>query len=78
MKNPFNYINAYMGGGVAIGDINNDGLQDVFMGANMSSSKLFLNKGNMKFEDVTVKAKVETKDWCTAVTIWLILTMMVG
>ena len=39
LKNPFDYINAYIGGGVSIGDINNDGLQDVYLTANMTSSK---------------------------------------
>ncbi|MFT7606822.1 MAG: hypothetical protein ACI8VT_004425, partial [Saprospiraceae bacterium] len=68
LKNPFNYINAYTGGGVAIGDINNDGLPDVFMAANMSSSKLFLNKGNMVFEDITTASGTTTSGWCSAVT----------
>ena len=68
MRNPFNYINAYNGGGVAIGDINNDGLQDVFMTGNMTLSKLFLNKGDMKFTDITESAGVDKPGWCTGVT----------
>lgn len=68
MVNPFNYINAYNGGGVAIGDINNDGLQDIYMTSNMSESKLFLNKGNMQFSDVSVSAGVNAIGWCTGVT----------
>lgn len=68
LKNPFNYINAYIGGGVAIGDINNDGLQDIYITANMSSSKLFLNKGNMQFEDITFSSGTSTTHWSSGVT----------
>jgi hypothetical protein len=68
MTNPFNYINAYNGGGVAIGDINNDGLQDIFMTSNMGQSKLFLNKGNLQFSDITLSAGTGTTGWCTGVT----------
>ncbi|MDP3313707.1 VCBS repeat-containing protein [Lutibacter sp.] len=67
--NYFNFPQIYMGGGVAIGDINNDGLQDVFFTSNQNSNKLFLNKGNLKFEDITEKAGVSgNKLWNTGVS----------
>ena len=66
--NIFSYRNFYNGGGAAIGDINNDGLADVFFTANMGSNKLYLNKGNWRFDDISVKAGfIEKKDWSTGV-----------
>jgi hypothetical protein len=66
--NIFTYRNFYNGGGAAIGDINNDGLADVFFTANMGSNKLYLNKGNFQFEDVTAKAGFTNKGkWGTGV-----------
>jgi hypothetical protein len=67
--NEITYRNFYNGGGIAIGDINNDGLADVFMTANQGKNKLFLNKGNFSFEDITDKAGIEKKHkWSTGVT----------
>ena len=59
----------YMGGGVGIGDFNNDGLEDIFFTGNQVSSQLYINKGNMHFEDVTKSAGVSTNGWCTGVSV---------
>lgn len=65
----FRYRNYYNGGGVAIGDVNNDGLPDVYLTSNMNGNRLYLNKGGLKFEDITDQAGVGgTHAWSTGVS----------
>jgi hypothetical protein len=60
----------YNGAGVGIGDINNDGLKDIFFAANMTSNRLYLNKGNWQFEDITKEAGVQSSGkWATGVSL---------
>src|SRR3954468_2573388 len=61
-------VYVYNGAGVAVGDIDNDGLPDLFFAGNMVSSRLYLNKGGMKFEDITASAGVTTDRWATGAT----------
>jgi enediyne biosynthesis protein E4 len=60
----------YNGGGVGIGDFNNDQLPDLYFTGNMTSNRLYLNRGQMKFEDVTSLSKVEGQNkWCSGVAV---------
>ena len=60
---------AYMGGGVGVMDVNNDGLKDLFFCGNQVTSKLYLNEGNNHFEDITQSAGLTTSDWITGVSV---------
>ena len=68
--NILDYLYYYNGGGVAVADFNNDGLADIYFTSNRESNKLYLNKGNFSFEDITDKAGVQGKgNWKTGVTV---------
>ena len=70
LENSFLFRNFYNGGGVAIGDLNNDGLADVVITSNMGENKIYLNKGNFKFDDVTAKSGLKQDSmWSTGVTL---------
>ena len=68
--NPLDLEFLYNGGGVAVGDFNNDGLPDLYFTASTTSNKLYLNEGNMKFKDVTSIAKVDGEgEWCNSASV---------
>tara|TARA_B100001250_G_scaffold33044_1_gene26908 strand:- start:3253 stop:6540 length:3288 start_codon:yes stop_codon:yes gene_type:complete len=67
--NVYRYRNFYNGGGVALGDINNDNLIDIYLTSNQGKNKLYLNLGDFNFKDISLSAKVEgEKAWSTGVT----------
>ena len=68
--NILNQANIYNGGGVGVGDFNRDGLMDIYFAGNMVSNTLYLNKGSLKFSDVTDQAGVTGEGrWCTGVSV---------
>jgi hypothetical protein len=67
--NALEYDVLFNGGGLGIGDFNNDGLQDVFFAGNLVSSKLYLNLGDFKFQDATELSRIITNKWCTGVSV---------
>src|SRR5205807_1056541 len=67
--NVLTYLYFYNGGGVAVGDVNNDGLPDLYFTSNVGPNRLYINKGNYRFEDVTERAGVaDSIGWKTGVT----------
>jgi hypothetical protein len=67
-QNVLNYEYFYNGGGVAVGDLNNDGLPDIVFTSNTDQPKIYFNKGNLNFEDVSAKTKIRAGGWKTGVT----------
>jgi len=67
--NPSDCLNCFNGGGVGIGDFNNDGLSDIVFTGNQVSSALYLNKGSLVFEDISIEANFTTESWVTGVSI---------
>ncbi len=68
--NIYTYRNFYNGGGVAIGDVNNDGWMDLFLTSNMGPNVLYLNRENFEFEDISVQAGIEGHgEWSTGVSL---------
>ncbi|MEL6649560.1 MAG: VCBS repeat-containing protein, partial [Bacteroidota bacterium] len=67
--NVLNYIYLYNGAGLGVADFDRDGSSDVFFAGNMRTCRLYLNRGDMKFEDITASAGAMTDRWCTGVAI---------
>ncbi len=68
IDNIYNFMNIYTGAGVGVGDIDNDGLTDIFMAGNRVSSKLYRNNGGLTFEDITKKSGLSSDRWATGVS----------
>ena len=64
-QNVSTYMNIYTGAGVAAGDLNNDGLADLFFCGNQVTSRLYVNKGNLTFEDITESSGIKNNSWAT-------------
>lgn len=67
--NILNYIYAFNGGGVGVGDLNNDGLEDLVFSGNRVPSKVYLNLGDFKFRDITDEAGIKTNRWCAGISL---------
>ena len=69
-ENIITYEYFYNGGGVAAGDLNNDGLTDLIFTSNQDQTRIYLNKGELKFEDITNKTKINNKNgWKTGIAL---------
>lgn len=66
--NPTDFDYLYNGGGVGVGDLNNDGRPDLYFAGNMVTSRLYLNRGGLRFRDVTEVSNAGTRAWATGVS----------